>query len=145
MRFAEEFSKKLGQFSEKVTNRGPFLHLTAELKRTSWLEWTPNHLAIPLSALNKSHRWCEKFSLQSGLELMTIRIIDEVLTNWTTEAFMVCLIFISLKKNYFGITCWVIEVWLCGSEPTLIRSFALVQQLSVWKGPRSKFHFTNRG
>jgi len=28
-----------------------------------------------------------KFSLQLGLELIITRIIDEVLTNWTTEAF----------------------------------------------------------
>jgi len=33
----------------------------------------------------------------------------------------------------------IIEVWLCGSEPTIIRRFALVQQLSVRKDPRSNF------
>jgi len=27
-----------------------------------------------------------KFSLQSGFELVTTRLIDQVITNWTTEA-----------------------------------------------------------
>jgi len=31
-------------------------------------------------------RKIRKFSIQSGLELLTTRMIDEVLTNWTTEA-----------------------------------------------------------
>jgi len=33
----------------------------------------------------------------------------------------------------------IIEVWLSGSEPTLIRRSALVQQLRVRKDPRSEF------
>jgi len=31
-----------------------------------------------------------KFSLQSGLELMATRMIDKVLTNYTTEAGYLC-------------------------------------------------------